>query len=222
MLHDIGLSDLPVDVLFKGEAALEGEDKSRYRLHPGNGQMEVKNRKIPVNETVMNMILLHHERANGKGYPYGKKGPEIPQEAHICALADEFDKLTSLRDGYRCYGAQEAMLLISGELTGTPLEVYYEPVHKPIVDFYLQRGSPAKPAAKPTPAPAGFSGVQTRSAIDNYVGKTWQKPVTLGEVAKALGPDVPPIEMDEKLALEFQSYAQELEFYFLTEPKILR
>ena len=48
-------------------------------------------------DTVISIILYHHERYDGKGYPYGIKGDEIPLETKIVNIADVFDALTSDR-----------------------------------------------------------------------------------------------------------------------------
>jgi HD-GYP domain-containing protein (c-di-GMP phosphodiesterase class II) len=52
---------------------------------------------LPHIQMLRNVVELHHEAMDGSGYPRGLKGPEIPIEARICAVADVFDALTSSR-----------------------------------------------------------------------------------------------------------------------------
>jgi putative two-component system response regulator len=62
------------------------------------------------------VIRYHHERWNGKGYPYGLEGDAIPLSARIFAVADVFDALTSLRPyRERIYTLEEAVEMIRGE-----------------------------------------------------------------------------------------------------------
>lgn len=109
-MHDVGLADIPVEILEKPEHQRDETEKATYHLHPGLGKQEIENKKLKVSQTVMNMILLHHERIDGTGYPYKKQISELPLEAQICALADEFDKMTSIRPGFKTYTPKEALL----------------------------------------------------------------------------------------------------------------
>lgn len=65
------------------------------KCHPEIGWRIVKD--IPELETVADYILYHHERWDGKGYPYGLKGDQIPLPSRILAVADAFDAMTSDR-----------------------------------------------------------------------------------------------------------------------------
>lgn len=217
LLHDVGLADMPVELLGRDEKKMSAEDRARYHLHPGNGKTDVINRNVPVTETVLNMILLHHERPDGSGYPYGKKKDEIPVEAQICALADEFDKLTSLREGYLCYSARDAMLLISGKLGEPPLPVFNPEVHQPIIDFYLS--SPQeKGIATGAPATGGDAAhgqVILRARPGTVERKKFNDPVLLNDLV----PQMPPLPegkmpIPEDILPEVVALEKETEFYF--------
>lgn len=109
-LHDLGLADLPFELITKDEKDMTEDELAKYHLHPGNGKLELEQKKFQVPSMVTEMILLHHERPNGQGFPYGKKSNEIPLWASVCGIADEFDKLTSIRQGYRQLSPMEALL----------------------------------------------------------------------------------------------------------------
>ncbi len=55
------------------------------------------------------MVLFHHERYDGRGYPRGLKGPDIPTEAKIIAVADAFEVMTANRPYQRAYQVAEAV-----------------------------------------------------------------------------------------------------------------
>lgn len=111
-LHDLGLADLPAELLTMDEKDMNEDELAKYKLHPGNGKLELEQKKMSAPSMVSEMILLHHERPNGRGFPYGKKSDEIPLAALVCGIADEFDKLTSIRQGYRQFSPLEALLEI--------------------------------------------------------------------------------------------------------------
>ena len=137
LMHDLGLSDLPNHLIGRDLVDLSEADQGKYKLHPGNGKLSLEERKIKVPAEVIDMILYHHETPDGTGYPYGKKAEEIPPVAKVCAFADEFDKLTSVRPGKRQLTPSEAMRRIAG-LDGKPPVAIYDPVfHKPLVDQFL-------------------------------------------------------------------------------------
>jgi HD-GYP domain-containing protein (c-di-GMP phosphodiesterase class II) len=72
-------------------------------------------------EIVRNIVLYHHERVDGRGYPYGLAGESIPLEARIVAVADVFDALTSRRPYKEAYANDVAFTMI-GQLAGTHLD----------------------------------------------------------------------------------------------------
>ena len=125
LLHDIGMSDLPEEMLWKSEEDMDERELGQYKLHPGNARLELTTRKVKVTESVLNMVVQHHERPDGSGFPYGLKADEIDPLAKICAFADEFDRLTSVREGQKQFTPVGAIDRISGN-DGKPAEPFYE------------------------------------------------------------------------------------------------
>ena len=100
MLHDIGILAVPTRVL-RGAHALCGEDLALIAGHTVRGVEMV--RDIEFLGGSVQAILHHHERMDGRGYPSGLGGEDIPLFARIIAVADAFDSLTtsrSHRDGH--------------------------------------------------------------------------------------------------------------------------
>ncbi|HEK86517.1 MAG TPA: HD domain-containing protein [Candidatus Aminicenantes bacterium] len=94
LLHDIGKIAIP-DSILKKPGQLTAEEWEKIKLHPTLGYGLVKEMKLL--REVGNIILYHHEKYDGSGYPKGLKKEEIPMEARIFALADALDAITSHR-----------------------------------------------------------------------------------------------------------------------------
>jgi len=94
ILHDIGKINISVHILHK-KGALEPGEWAEMERHPALGAELIK--EIPFLSQTIPVILYHHERWNGKGYPFGLQGEEIPLGARIAAVADSFDAMTKLR-----------------------------------------------------------------------------------------------------------------------------
>lgn len=93
-LHDIGKLKIPEDVLNKKEKLTEIE-RQMFINHPQVGVDLIKN--IKELDDIKPIIKYHHERYDGKGYPSGLKGIEIPYLSRILTIADSFDAMTSNR-----------------------------------------------------------------------------------------------------------------------------
>jgi diguanylate cyclase (GGDEF)-like protein/putative nucleotidyltransferase with HDIG domain len=93
-LHDIGKIEISKDILSK-KAKLTEEEWNVLKTHPENGVEIVKT--VDALKEVCPLILYHHERYNGMGYPHGLKGMDIPYLARILSVADSFDAMTSNR-----------------------------------------------------------------------------------------------------------------------------
>jgi len=94
LLHDIGKIAIP-DSILKKPGSLSQEEWIKIRLHPSLGFGLIK--EIKLVEEIGNIILYHHERYDGTGYPGRKKKEHIPFEARIFSLADALDAITSHR-----------------------------------------------------------------------------------------------------------------------------
>jgi HD-GYP domain-containing protein (c-di-GMP phosphodiesterase class II) len=93
-LHDIGKIGVPDHVLLK-PGKLTEEEFEWIRKHPEWGWMAVRN--VEGFHEASLLLLHHHERLDGKGYPGGLKGSAIPLGARLIAVADSFDALTTDR-----------------------------------------------------------------------------------------------------------------------------
>jgi putative nucleotidyltransferase with HDIG domain len=97
LLHDIGKFILP-DRILKANVPLTDEDWMLIKRHPQQGARVVSS--LDGYGPVAEIILAHHERIDGKGYPRGLAGDEIPELARIISVADTYDVMTA-RDSYR-------------------------------------------------------------------------------------------------------------------------
>jgi len=94
ILHDIGKIGISDAVLQKKEN-LTDEDWKVIKSHPGKAEEILKPLKFLIPERAI--ILSHHERYDGKGYPAGVKSDEISPSALVLAVADAFDAMNSAR-----------------------------------------------------------------------------------------------------------------------------
>ncbi|MGF2615182.1 HD-GYP domain-containing protein [Rossellomorea vietnamensis] len=94
LLHDIGKIHIPDRILMKPDK-LTREEFEIIKTHPAVGAEAVE--KVQELSDSLNVILSHHERWDGKGYPQGLQRTEIPLAARITAIADAFDAMTSTR-----------------------------------------------------------------------------------------------------------------------------
>jgi HD-GYP domain-containing protein (c-di-GMP phosphodiesterase class II) len=92
MLHDLGNIVIDSWILNKADA-LTPPEWEIVRQHPGIGASLLK--QIPYLEKASEIVLYHHERYDGKGYPEGLKGEEIPLGARLIAVADAYDAMTT-------------------------------------------------------------------------------------------------------------------------------
>jgi len=97
LLHDIGKFIFPDSILF-ADSKLSSEDMEIVRRHPEQGARLVA--QIEGYGPVAEIVLAHHERIDGGGYPNGLVGAQIPLAARIISVADTYDVMTS-RDSYR-------------------------------------------------------------------------------------------------------------------------
>ena len=94
LLHDIGKIGVPESIINK-TSRLTDEEFAKIKEHPGIGYEILKN--ISEMPELATGARWHHERFDGRGYPDGLKGTEIPEQARIIGMADAYDAMTSKR-----------------------------------------------------------------------------------------------------------------------------
>jgi HD-GYP domain-containing protein (c-di-GMP phosphodiesterase class II) len=110
LLHDIGKWQVPREIIQK-PGPLDDEELKIMRLHPVAGVQMIAD--VKVLEPAFDVIRFHHEKWDGSGYPYSKKGEDIPLAARIFAIADVFDALTSDRPyRTRSFTLEEAVEIV--------------------------------------------------------------------------------------------------------------
>ena len=110
LLHDIGKSRIATEII-QSPQALTPEQEAEMRRHPQLGY-RVLAEVGRLDEVAMPIILEHHERLDGTGYPAGLEGDEIHIYARICAIVDVFDALTTTRPYRKGMKTFEALRLM--------------------------------------------------------------------------------------------------------------
>lgn len=106
LLHDIGKTGVPESILNK-PGSLSDEERRVINQHPVISAGIL--RRAPQLDQILPAVLFHHERWDGKGYPDGLKGEQIPITARIMAIADSFDAMTSDRPYRKAMSVEEAL-----------------------------------------------------------------------------------------------------------------
>jgi HD-GYP domain-containing protein (c-di-GMP phosphodiesterase class II) len=110
LLHDIGKIGIPVDILDKPDRLTDDE----YRIVQGHSRIGARILEpISAYNPVIPMVLQHHERFDGKGYPDGLSGKTISLGARILAVADVFDSLISDRPYRKAMEYEKVMKIIN-------------------------------------------------------------------------------------------------------------
>ena len=112
LLHDIGKLAVPEHILSK-PGPLTQEEFQKIRAHPKVGAEIIS--AVPFPYPVAPLILCHHERWDGKGYPAGLKGEEIPLGARILSVVDYFDALMAERPYHKAMSFEAAVGLLTQE-----------------------------------------------------------------------------------------------------------
>jgi HD-GYP domain-containing protein (c-di-GMP phosphodiesterase class II) len=158
-LHDVGKIGIE-DRILKKPGALTPEEFEIMKTHTTKGANIL--RPVPQLREMLPGIELHHEALDGRGYPYGLKGDEIPLLARVIAVGDTFDALTTNRPYQKAYDPVEALRIIEN-LSGKRLDptavtalmaVFYRGdirIQKPVTQM-IPLETPAPAPIPPQPA----------------------------------------------------------------------
>jgi diguanylate cyclase (GGDEF)-like protein/putative nucleotidyltransferase with HDIG domain len=193
LLHDIGKLAVPEHILSK-PGPLTQEEFQKIRIHPQVGAEIISG--VPFPYPVAPLILSHHERWDGKGYPAGLRGDEIPLGARILSVVDYFDALMSERPYHKAMSFDAAIGLLRQE-SGKALDPR---VVQTFIDMYpaLQAEAEAsqEPARRltrvPTQAPAAQPAVglvesASRTNVFEDIALAHREIYALYEIAQAMG-----------------------------------
>jgi len=196
LLHDIGKLAVPEHILSK-PGPLTQEEFQKIRIHPQVGAEIISG--VPFPYPVAPLILSHHERWDGKGYPTGLKGDEIPLGARILSVVDYFDALMSERPYHKAMSLDAAVGLLRQE-SGKALDPR---VVQTFIDMYAALAAEAdasqEPSRKltrvPTPAPTAAPAVglvhesspSVRTNVFQDIALAHREIYALYEIAQAMG-----------------------------------
>lgn len=110
ILHDVGKTQLPRSIVEK-KGNLSGEELQQYKEHPYLGAMLLK-KNIRISENIVKGVQQHHERVDGKGYPYGLTGKSISKFARIICVSDVYDTITNSKDYKKAFSPNDSYELI--------------------------------------------------------------------------------------------------------------
>ncbi|HYC81249.1 MAG TPA: HD-GYP domain-containing protein [Solirubrobacterales bacterium] len=142
LLHDIGKFILP-DRILKANVPLTDEDWMLIKRHPQQGARVVSS--LDGYGPVAEIILAHHERIDGKGYPRGLVGEEIPELSRIISVADTYDVMTA-RDSYRTPMSSHDAIIELRRVAGKQLDARFVEVFIELLegkDVSFQHGEAA-------------------------------------------------------------------------------
>lgn len=142
-LHDVGKIGIPEQILLK-PGKLDAEERRTMEKHPVLGYDLI--RTIEFLERATEVVLSHHERFDGSGYPFGLAGSDIPLSARIFALMDALDALTADRPYHGAISTFAAADEIGSE-AGTQFDpqIVEAFLSAPLFSWQVQEDAPAAP-----------------------------------------------------------------------------
>jgi diguanylate cyclase (GGDEF)-like protein/putative nucleotidyltransferase with HDIG domain len=175
LLHDIGNMAVPEHILSKPEA-LTPEEFERVKIHPRVGAEILRN--VPFGGPVGELVLCHHERWDGLGYPAGLRAEDIPVGARILAIADCYSTLQADRP-YRPARTEAASVAVLKEYAGTA----FDPA---LVDLLISRLDMSSTLPAEAPSESAWTEGEGLVALQDIAG-AHREEQTLYEIAQALG-----------------------------------
>ncbi len=169
-LHDIGKVSIP-DVILNKPGRLTKDECAVMKTHTTIGSQLVEGLKAMGDEEYLSYIrditLYHHERWDGKGYPHGLKGDEIPLCAQVVGLVDAYDALTNERVYKKAYSHEKAVsMILNGQcgLFSPELLECFKQVQEEFYDLSQQYADGRDPQSDDIRMPAAEARVD-RTAI---------------------------------------------------------
>ena len=190
LLHDIGKLAVPEHILSK-PGPLTQEEFQKIRIHPQVGAEIIA--AVPFPYPVAPLILSHHERWDGKGYPHGLAGEAIPIGARILTIVDYYDAVTTERPYHRALNPESAIAMLKHE-AGRALDPRLVPTFVEMLPSLVAEYAMAEPAAEvPTEVVAVASGAtaaglvpRSGNAFEN-IALAHREIYALYEIAQAMG-----------------------------------
>jgi diguanylate cyclase (GGDEF)-like protein/putative nucleotidyltransferase with HDIG domain len=194
LLHDIGKLAVPEHILSK-PGPLTQEEFQKIRIHPQVGAEIIS--AVPFPYPVAPLILSHHERWDGRGYPQGLRGVDIPLGARILTVVDYFDALTSERPYHKAMTHEAALLLLQQEagraLDPQIVDLFIEQLPEMTREAEALEGAPTRRLSlEPTsdlgrPA-AGFQSEASKgSTVFDDIALAHREIYALYEIAQTMG-----------------------------------
>jgi diguanylate cyclase (GGDEF)-like protein/putative nucleotidyltransferase with HDIG domain len=174
LLHDIGNMAVPEHILSKPDA-LTPEEFERVKIHPRVGADIL--RSVSFGAPVSELVLCHHERWDGLGYPAGLRGEEIPVGARILAIADCYSTLQADRP-YRPARTQAEAVAVLREYAGTAFDPAF-------VDMLIAHVETTAQTASAAVTDTGWTQDEPMALQD--IAGAHREEQTLYEIAQALG-----------------------------------
>jgi len=190
LLHDIGKLAVPEHILSK-PGPLTQEEFQKIRIHPQVGAEIIA--AVPFPYPVAPLIMSHHERWDGKGYPQGLAGEKIPRGARILTIVDYFDAVTTERPYHRPLSLDSAAGLLAHEsgraLDPTLVPIFVEILPALIAELGAQKD--AREAATPLrvlsgSTSAGLVPAAGPNAFEN-IALAHREIYALYEIAQSMG-----------------------------------
>ncbi|RPJ76325.1 MAG: diguanylate cyclase, partial [Acidobacteria bacterium] len=185
LLHDIGNLAVP-EHIFSKPGPLTFEEFQKVKTHPLVGAEILKD--VPFPYPVGSLIAAHHEHWDGKGYPQGLKGEQIPLGARILAVVDSYAAMTSHRPHRPARPYHEALATLrqtAGSILDPRLvEIFINAL--PMLDFQFANARAPRTAAPGLEVADATTGRAAASAFEDIAG-AHQEARALYQIAQALG-----------------------------------
>ena len=195
LLHDIGKLAVPEHILSK-PGPLTPEEFQKVRIHPRVGAEIIAGVLFPY--PVAPLILNHHERWDGKGYPSGVSGEAIPIGARILTVVDYYDAVTSERPYHNALSRESAVNLLRHEagraLDPSLVDIFIKLLPGLVAGLEATRPAMIAPVALDTPesliAAQAAAAEDSRAMAFENIGLAHREIYALYEIAQSMGTSV--------------------------------